>query len=175
MLLLAIGCAPPAVETPTEVAQNSAPEVNEPAHPKGFVSARINQLADLKSVEVTLGGKKHQLFLMDDEGKRQEGMMFLHTEDVREDQGMLFVFPTTQKDDGNHGFWMRNCPLALDIIYVDSKQKVLSVGKGDPFNETPISPKGDYNYVVELKQGCAAKLGIKVGALLDLPKDLKSQ
>ena len=180
-----IGCDGPVAakdSSPAVSSSNSAnapaqnePVGDEPSHQKGYVSARVHQLSELKSTTVKLGGKEHQLFLMDDEGKRQEGMMFLHDSDVENNQGMLFVFPQTQKDDGQHGFWMRNCPLGLDIIYVNDKQSVVGIGKGEPFNEKPIAPGGDYRWVVELKQGSAEKLGIKKGSKLDLPKDLKSE
>jgi hypothetical protein len=130
---------------------------------------RVNQLKDLKVQVVKANGRPIRAWLMDNESKRQEGMMFLTEKDVADDQGMLFVFRDLQVTDGKRGFWMKNCPLALDIIYISPKKQVLNVGKGMPFREESVLPAGDYQYVLELKQGMAEKYGIKKGTVLELP------
>lgn len=135
--------------------------------------SRVYARKDLAVRNVTLAGKPFRLWIMDNGGKRQEGMMFLRDEDVAADQGMLFAFTDVQKGDQSHGFWMRNCPLALDIVYLSPKNTVVNVGKGDPFNETTVPPAGDYKNVIELKQGTAARIGLKPGMAVALPKDLK--
>lgn len=171
---LAAGCAPaPPVINAAPPVQTNAPANAAPPAERPSDESRVYARKDLAVRKVALAGKPFRLWIMDNGGKRQEGMMFLRDEDVEPDQGMLFAFSNVQPSDGSHGFWMRNCPLALDIVYLSPGGKVVNVGKGDPFNETPVPPKGDYQNVIELKQGTAARIGLKPGMAVVLPKDLK--
>jgi hypothetical protein len=110
---------------------------------------------------------------MDDDGKRAEGMMFLTDKDVKEDQGMIFVFPGIQpvKD---HGFWMHNCPLGLDIVYIGKNKKVINVGDGAPQNDATVPPLKDYFYVLEVKRGWSKRHGLKAGDTVGIPDSLKT-
>lgn len=100
---------------------------------------------------------------MDDDSKRQEGMMFLGDSEVKNDEGMIFVFDAVQPKV-DHGFWMHNTDLPLDIIYIGADKKVINVGKGMPHSDATVAPKGDYKFVLELKQGTAEKIGATPGA-----------
>ena len=108
--------------------------------PDDPMKSRVYNLKDLKTVTIPLAGKPHRLWIMDDEGKRAEGMMFLTEAQVKEDEGMLFVFKDPQPPA--NGFWMHNCPLGLDIVYVTPQKKVLSVGDGVPYREESVMPGG---------------------------------
>jgi uncharacterized membrane protein (UPF0127 family) len=70
---------------------------------------------------------------------------------------------------------MQNCPLGLDITYIDSKGKVLNIGVGKPYDESGVPSNGPAKYVLELKVGRAKKFGIKPGTVLNLPKDVKAK
>ena len=115
-----------------------------------------------------------KLWIMDNPSKRQEGMMFLVDREVKDDEGMIFVFPETQPDDGKHGFWMHNTPLGLDIAYIGKDKKIISIAKGQPFNDTMLEPKGEYLYVIELKLGLADRMGLKVGDTVKIPETLRT-
>lgn len=115
-----------------------------------------------------------KLWIMDNPSKRQEGMMFLVDREVKDDEGMIFVFPETQPDDGKHGFWMHNTPLGLDIAYISKDKKIISIAKGQPFNDTMLEPKGEYLYVIELKLGLADRIGLKVGDKVKIPETLRT-
>ena len=130
---------------------------------------RIHQLADLESRKVKVGANTLSIWLMDDDSKREEGMMWLTDADVKDTEGMLFVFGDAQE----RGFWMQNCPLGLDICYMDPKGKVISIVEGKPYREDSLPSKGKAQYVLELKVGRAKKFGIHPGTVLDLPKNLK--
>lgn len=171
-----IGCTPEnsAVGTSQEgqTAPNTAPNAAVQTKPSSDDS-RVYRREELKTVTVKLKGKTFHLWVMDTDGKRQEGMMFLRDEDVRDDEGMLFAFPEVQQAGEANGFWMRNTYIPLDIIYISPQGKVVNVGKGEPFNETSVPPAGTYQNVIELKAGTAAKIGLKPGDPVALPKDLK--
>lgn len=155
---------PPKVVTPTP----SAP-VEQKQDPRDKPE-RINQLKDLKTRKMTVNGHTLTLWIMDNDSKRAEGMMYLEDKDVKDTEGMLFLFDTAEP----RSFWMRNCPLGLDICYIDPKGKVLNVGVGKPFDESGVPSEGDAQYVLELKVGRAKKFGIKPGTILKLPTDQKS-
>jgi uncharacterized membrane protein (UPF0127 family) len=130
---------------------------------------RIHQLADLESRKMKVGATTLSVWLMDDDSKREEGMMWLTDSDVKDTEGMLFIFGDAQE----RGFWMQNCPLGLDICYIDPKGKVISVAEGKPYREDSLPSKGKAQYVLELKVGRAKKFGIRPGTVLQLPQGLK--
>ena len=136
---------------------------------------RINQLSELQVAPLKAATKSFRAWLMDTDSKREEGMMFLVDKDFPETRGMLFVFSSVQHVSDGRGFWMKNCPLALDIIYVGPNHRVLNVGWGKPFNETSVTPAGDYQFVLELKRGTAKKFGIKAGSKIEFSDKIRSK
>ncbi len=137
--------------------------------------SRIFQTYELKSTTIKTPGGDLKLWIMDDESKRQEGMMFLHDNEVKDNEGMLFLFPDVQKLSGNYAFWMKNTVLPLDIDYISKEKRVLNIGKGVSFSEAPVKPKGDYFYVIEVKQGLSARFGLTPGAKVEISNDLKGK
>ena len=98
--------------------------------------------------------------IADEPGERAMGLMF--RKDLADDQGMLFVFEQTQPV----GFWMKNTPLPLDLVFAGPDGKVLDVLPGIPFSEAVIAPQEPARFVLELKAGTAAKTGIARGVML---------
>jgi len=176
LLFAVIGCqaksaepAVPPVDNPPPVVKPADPDP-EPQDPRDK-ALRIHQLRTLATRKMKVNGHTLTLWIMDDNSKRAEGMMHLEDKDVKDTEGMLFVFPDPQP----RSFWMQNCPLGLDIIYLDAKGKVLNVGVGKPFDESGVPSKGPAKFVVELKSGRAKKFGIGAGTVLNLPKDVKAR
>ena len=112
------------------------------------------------------------VWLMNDDGKRQEGMMFLTEKEVKPNEGMLFVFPKEQGAD--HGFWMENTLLPLDIVYITKAGKVYRVAQGKPLSRANLTAGEPFQYVLELRSGGAKRLKIKPGTPVDIPASLKS-
>ena len=84
------------------------------------------------------------------------------------DHSMLFTFPTS----ASKGFWMKNTPIPLDILYFDSKLRLVSMQldvppcKADP---CPIySSVGSAQYVLELAADTATRIGVRVGDVLEI-------
>jgi uncharacterized membrane protein (UPF0127 family) len=134
---------------------------------------RINQLSSLKTVPITAAHQTVTAWIMDNESKREEGMMFLTDKDVKENQGMIFVFPAVQTAK-EHSFWMHNCPMGLDIIYIDKNHHVINSGDGAPENDSPVAALKDYYYVLEVKRGWSKRHGLKNGDLAGIPNSLKT-
>lgn len=75
--------------------------------------------------------------------------------------GMLFVFGSEQP----LSFWMQNTYISLDIIFMDSNSRVVSIHK----NTVPLQEKPTYNssepaqYVLETNAGWSDQVGLEVG------------
>ena len=59
--------------------------------------------------------------------------------------------------------WMHNTEIPLDIIFINNQKKVVLIRKGEPFSKKIISSITPVIGVLEIPEGCAKKLDIKVG------------
>ncbi|MCC7304052.1 DUF192 domain-containing protein [bacterium] len=82
--------------------------------------------------------------------------------------GMYFVFP----EDTQGGFWMKNCEIALDILFINNKGIVVDMKENfapcksvDPKQENcPVyTPSISYRTVLEINGGSAKQNGITIG------------
>lgn len=128
---------------------------------------RIFQLKDLGVKKVKIKEKEFDLWIMDTEDKRREGMMFVENADFKDSEGMVFAFKTLQKGGGQSGFWMHNTIAPLDIIYLSPAGKVVQIFEAKAMDDTQLVPKDDYQTVIELKVGMSKKIGLKAGDLID--------
>lgn len=77
------------------------------------------------------------------------------------DQGMLFIF----NEEGYPSFWMKNTLISLDMLFIDSRKKVIFiVQKTTPLSETAIPSPGPVQYVLEVNAGYVARNGVTVGS-----------
>jgi uncharacterized membrane protein (UPF0127 family) len=98
--------------------------------------------------------------------REQLGRGLMWRDDLPSDAGMLFVFA----DDTARSFWMKNTPLPLDIVFIDSTGKVVNVAENTtPFSTAPIRSTGSARYVLEVNAGFARRHGISTGATVILP------
>ena len=114
-------------------------------------------------VETAAGERSFTIEVADDLSERSKGLMFRQT--MADDHGMLFVFEQTQPV----GFWMKDTPMPLDLLFVGQDGRVKEILPGQPFSETVISPGEPVRFVLEVKAGIAAKAGIKDGDQLRHP------
>ena len=88
-------------------------------------------------------------------------------EELAGDAGMLFVFP----DQAIRSFWMKNTPLALDIIYIDRNGRVVSIAQHTvPYSTAPIPSRKPAKYVLEVAAGFARRHGVRAGQRVELPR-----
>jgi hypothetical protein len=109
------------------------------------------------------GDRSFSIEIADTSAEREAGLMFRRT--MADDHGMLFVFERTGEVD----FWMKNTPMALDLVFVGQDGRVKAIKRGEPESEAIISPGQPVRFVLELKAGTAAKDGIKEGDFLRHP------
>lgn len=130
---------------------------------------RLGTLALLTSIsacasdpQVQLRGASFVVEIADDDAERERGLMFRDT--LAADAGMLFLFPEQE----HRAFWMKNCRIALDILYFDADWKLvgeaLSVPPCSQGDQCPSYPSGaPAQYVLELAAGTATRLGVQRG------------
>jgi hypothetical protein len=111
-----------------------------------------------------------------DEAKTR-GLMFRAS--LPADACMVFLYD----DDGQRAIWMRNCKIALDVLWVDAQGRIVElVEKAPPCPpETKDEECPNYGgavasrHFIELAPGTIAKLGLKVGDAvawdLQVPKE----
>lgn len=114
-----------------------------------------------------MGGREYRAIISDSFLKRAIGLMF--REGMAENTCMLFVFP----GEARQGIWMRNMRFAIDVIWLDSDYKIISMkGNLQPckslFNCRTYLPEGDAKYIIEMKAGTVKKNKIKIGSKVSI-------
>ena len=108
-------------------------------------------------VETAKGERPFTIEIADSEEERERGLMF--REQMDDDHGMLFVF----EEQREVGFWMKNTPMALDLVFIGQDGVIKAVKQGEPQSEAVISPGQPVRFVLELKKGIAASNDIERG------------
>ena len=131
-----------------------------PAAPPASPEAqRRYPLPTLHLVHLQAGGHTLRVWLMDTDGEREEGMMFLQSKDVAADEGMLFLFSSAQPLT----FWMKNTRIPLDIAYLNSGLHITNIVHGKVMDETLLPSRGPAQFVLEVKAGTLQRLRIRPG------------
>ena len=91
------------------------------------------------------------------EEEKKKGLMFV--DKLLQTNGLLLLYkkPKIVK------IWMHNTQLPLDIIFINDQNKVVLIKTGKPFSKKIISSITPVIGVLEIPEGCAKKLDIKVG------------
>ena len=122
-------------------------------------------VADLNTTEVTFpNGKTVIAETMLREVDRMRGMMF--RDSLAKDRGMLFLHP----EDGNYAYWMYQCRIPLDIIWMNHDRRIVEISPNTPpcpskaAHECPsFGGHEKARYVLELAGGGAAMYSLHVG------------
>lgn len=117
-------------------------------------------MASAATLPVTIrtahGPQQYRLEIAATEEARQRGLM--HRNTLSPNDGMIFLFPAPALQS----FWMKNTPLPLDILFIDTRGRIVTIAKGEPFSTTPIHSGVVVNSVIELDAGRAARDGIAI-------------
>lgn len=105
---------------------------------------------------------KIDIEIANNEPERIQGLMYRKSMD--ELAGMFFIFDSEEP----RSFWMRNTYISLDIIYINSKNQVVSIQK----NTKPLSPKSLPSeapaiFVLEVNAGFCDKYSIEKGCFIE--------
>jgi len=153
-----------------------------------FVSCHHDPPADAKTVKVTSADPtseeyvapelpKGRVLLMDAYGAmhaveveiattraaRNRGLMWRR--DLALGKGMLFVFPQQEE----HGFWMRNTLIPLDLLFIDDGEKIVGIiPQATPRSLTNRSLGRPSRFVLEVPGGWSEKQGIIPGSKVQI-------
>ncbi len=94
-----------------------------------------DEKADASTADVRISGKKFTLELALDDEHRFHGLS--GRTEIKEDGGMLFVFDRGDERD----FVMRDCPIPIDIIYLNGAGRVVAFHKMVPEPERSAEEK----------------------------------
>jgi len=129
---------------------------------KDPVRGLFGTAASKETKKVCFGSRCFKVELARTRKEQERGLMF--RKELAEDGGMLFVF----EEEGIYPFWMKNTLIPLDIIWLDKKGRVVFVSRDTQpcEKEKPcvaIFPPKQAKFVLEIKGGMAANIGLEVG------------
>jgi uncharacterized membrane protein (UPF0127 family) len=117
--------------------------------------------AEIKIIPLYIGTEKFMVEIADTQEKQLTGLMF--REFIPDDFGMLFI----HESEDYRSFWMKNCRVSLDIIFLDRNKQVINIHfnvppcKGDPCKT--YGSERPAQYVLELRGNRAKELNLKPG------------
>ncbi|CAN5268316.1 DUF192 domain-containing protein [soil metagenome] len=120
----------------------------------------------MEALSITTASGAHPFWveIADDEAERQRGLMFRPP--LEADRGMLFEFDAA----GEQGFWMRNTPSSLDIVYIGADGRIVSIAHHTtPFSEATLPSNGPAKGVLEVRAGRMDEIGAKPGDTVHHP------
>ena len=95
--------------------------------------------------------------------EKERGLMF--RPEMEENNGMLFVMDSERIQS----FWMHNCIISLDIIYVNSDYEIVDIYKNTNTQDDRSLPSAKpAKYTVEINAGLCDKYNIKIGDKIKL-------
>lgn len=106
---------------------------------------------------ISINNKKFKVKTVITDKDTKKGMMGSKFDNTF--NGMLFI-----KNDGEHCFWMKNCIIPLDIIFIDGNT-ITEIHHNCPPCTTEDCDNycGDGDLVLELMGGSCKKLNINIG------------
>lgn len=115
------------------------------------------------TVKMNIGSRTFVLELARTPEEQEKGLM--QRDSMPADHGMVFVFPEEQVLN----FWMKNTRFPLDIIFVDSRGKIVSIKQMKAYDLTNTSSDVPARYAIELNVNAAAQAGARPGQVLEIP------
>jgi uncharacterized membrane protein (UPF0127 family) len=100
--------------------------------------------------------------IADTDYDRQLGLMKRIS--MEEKQGMLFIFPA----EAMQSFWMRNTLISLDMIFINSNKKIITIHKNTKvLSDQSYQSSAPAQYVLEVNAGFTDKYNIQAGDKID--------
>jgi len=125
-------------------------------------------------IEIEIKGRPFKLELALNDRQRARGLM--GRDEIAEDGGMLFVMPPVEPFPAELTFWMKDCLVPIDVIFLTAEGMITAIHEmkppspGTPDNYlTRYSSNGLAQFAVELRGGMASELGLEQGEVIELP------
>jgi uncharacterized membrane protein (UPF0127 family) len=94
-------------------------------------------------MKIRVNNKEFNVEVAKTDEEKEKGLSGIHY--LSDDEGMLFIYDEPQEVS----FWMKDTFIPLDIIFINDEEEVISVHKGVPEDETPIT-EDNVLYVLEV-------------------------
>jgi len=120
----------------------------------------------MRKIKVKINGNSYNLLYAYTEDQKEKGLQEIVNLDP--DEGMFFDYREDPQEELS--FWMKDCGLYLDIIFVGEDDEVLSVQHGEPFSEEYLTEDNVY-YVIELNQNS----GVNKGDEVEIEEDFNNE
>ena len=124
----------------------------------------------LAPISVDLRQHHFSAELATNEASREYGLM--NRTALAADHGMLFAFT----DESPRAFWMKNTLIPLDMLYFDTRHRLVSVQANVPPCKADACPtypsQAPARYVLELSAGTAERIGVQAGDTLSIDGDI---
>lgn len=111
-------------------------------------------------ISIKINNKEYKVQEAKTPEEREKGLQGI--KELPQNEGMLFYFDPPE----DVSFWMKDTPMELDIVFIDDDCEVISVHKGEPNSEKPITEE-DVAYVLEVNTNSE----IEEGDELEFEKD----
>ena len=126
----------------------------------------------MEQADVIIGDQTFSSWIAKTDNERALGFMEVEAQRLAtlpdgRHPGMLFVFKSDKSTQ--HGFWMRNVPVPLDIAFVNSDRSIVTIKTMAPFDDRTTHPDASYRYALEVRAGLFKDLGIEEGTVIDFP------
>ncbi|MGB3739013.1 MAG: DUF192 domain-containing protein [Pontixanthobacter sp.] len=145
-LLAMTACSPQEANAPVPVAATTA------QHPVSGL--------DVVPLTVTSGTAVHRFDVEVARNDEEQGKGLMFRTELGPNEGM--IFPRDPPDIA--GFYMKNTPLPLDIIFIGADGRILNIAANTtPYSLDTVRAAGMTSLVLELAGGRAAELGIEPG------------
>jgi uncharacterized protein len=117
----------------------------------------------LPTAQMQIGNETFILEIATTEPEFELGLM--HRDHLDSDHGMLMVFP----DESPRVFWNHDVSFPLDVIFLDSGQKVVSIIHLQTYSDLDVPSGAPARYAIELPAGTADQLHVTPGTRLKIP------
>ncbi len=136
------------------VAQDAEPTAAQPTLKQDHLSV-VGQDGTRHDFQVELAQTPRQ---------QEVGLMFRTS--IPADSGMLFIWPEPQQS----AMWMKHCPVPEDMVFIDNGNRIMHIAENTvPYSLANVDSHGVAKATLELQGGITARLGIKVGDLVQGP------
>ncbi len=125
-------------------------------------------------IKIELKERPFTLELALNDRQRAKGLM--KRDEIAEDGGMLFVMPPVEPFPAELTFWMKDCLVPIDVIFLTAEGMITAIHEMEP--PAPGTPDNDLiryssnepaQFAVELRGGMASELGLEQGEVIELP------
>jgi len=159
LALLVVLCAALLPAAPqANAAQAAAAADFQPEQLRGFAR-------DTLVIQRANGRDQFNIWLADTPDQQQQGLMWI--QQLPADYGMLFLLPEPR----GMSMWMKNTYVPLDMVFFDSKGRILRIHENAvPLSEAIINSGVQVAGVLEILAGEAKRRGMQVGDRLLHPR-----